>query len=160
MLESEASIQICAPASKTAIFAPKSQLSVKELLCPPVLSPMAWSRRATGMDQTHSLWEGCRKRSHRLKEKQGTCQAGAEPLSSTGFSSKHRPAPGQRQEAWPNVTAPRVGSPLLGDEDLPCATSPRAWPRSWILLAHLGCMVLQKGGQARWVFVDNPLLPG
>lgn len=65
MLESEASIQICAPASKTAIFAPKSQLSVKELLCPPVLSPMAWSRRATGMDQTHSLWEGCRKRSHR-----------------------------------------------------------------------------------------------
>lgn len=57
MLESEASIQICAPASKTAIFATKSQLSVKDLLCPPALSAMARSRRATGMDQTHHGWD-------------------------------------------------------------------------------------------------------
>lgn len=66
----------------------------------------------------------------------------------------------QHRVAWPNVTASRMGSPLPGDKGVPYATSPWAWPRSWLLLACLGCMVLQDGGQASHVFVDNPLLPG
>lgn len=97
MFESEVSIQICASATKTAFFAAKSQLGIKDLLCPPALSPMVlqeWTRFITGC-----LFCGCRKKRHCLKEKQRTPQGGAEPLGSAGVSSEHLPAPGQRQAA-------------------------------------------------------------
>lgn len=63
MFKSEFPIQICASATKTAIFAAKSQLSIKDPLSPPALRPMLWCRRVTGMDQVHHgsfflwMWE-------------------------------------------------------------------------------------------------------
>ena len=103
------------------------------------------------------------KRRHCLKEKQGTPQAGAEPIAAPGFPVSTCLLWGSAKQhgaAWPNATASRTGSSLRGDEDLPCAMFPQAWPRSWLLMACLDCMVLQEGGQAGQVFVDNPLLPG
>lgn len=107
------------------------------------------------------LWVGGRKRRYRFRGKQGIPQAGAELLSSIGFSSEHLHPPGQFQAAWDGmdkVTASRIDFLLLGDQDLPCTTASGAQPRSWHLLAHLSFMVLQEHGQAGCVLTNNLLL--
>lgn len=108
------------------------------------------------------LWVGGRKRQCYFKGKQGAPQAGAELLSSTGFSSEHLHPRGQFQAArdgMDKVTAPKIDFLLPGDQDFLCTTSSGAWPRSWHLLAHLSFMVLQECAQAGCVLIDNLLLP-
>jgi len=102
VFESEASNQVCASATKIAVFAAQSQLSFKDLLCPPVLRPMVWSRHVTEMDQIHHGWDPLfhgREEEALLERETGNTPSWSRAHCSTGFSCEHLPALGQRQAA-------------------------------------------------------------